>query len=421
MKSPNEFLVNLASKVKQPKVIIAQKFESEKLSPQEEATGHAKNYWWVGYNWDEIESVLIDLGYPEKVIDKAIENAKNYAKQVLKGPFTTLKIGQYIKLNNNQVGVVDCVCPKSVTAFFDEEVMQVSEKDINWKDTKKLSEAFALRISANKLSQEAQNILPLRPEEFVPAEVLPEEMETFTTKVKRTPGAPSGFGDYPHVKDVKEVTSNIEKMLIQIEAAEDKLEEVKEELAIANQMANEIRSKRKKLLREQLEVAQDIFAIIGSQNKDLAELEGTYFEKYKDKLIGLRRNVVENAEVPGVLEELQILKSILEVNHPKVFKNVMNVLNQYMEANSKITETIEKSFVMFQPRKQKTSQLWERVKNWAAKLWAKVRGTSDSINEEIIPAIDDTIAAIDKFEELYTIQVNKFNATRLIESNIKNL
>jgi hypothetical protein len=419
--SPEKFLKDIAAQaVERPKILkVAQ--EEKPLTPQEEANEHAQAYWWMGYNWDEIEAILIDMEFPENVVDSAVQSAKRYATEVLKGPFQKIKEGQYIKLKNGAVGVVDCVTPKAVVAFLNDETVDITENHIDWEATNKLSEAYTLRKSADEMVRSAQKdyLVPDRPEEFVPAEVQPGEGEEFTTTIKKSPGAPPSWGEYPHEKEVREVSSSITKMLDQIEAAEEQLLEVKEELKIANEMATEVREKRKKLMKEQREAAQNVFAILGSQNRELKELEGTYFRKYKDKLIGLRRAVVEKPQAPGVIEELQVLKQILEDNHPRIFKAVMAALEEYMEANTTIIEQVEKAFAMFPPRKKKVSQLIDKVKEWAAVTWDNIKDIADELHEFIFPTMDETIAAIDNFESAVGKSTAKVQAEAVIRQMLK--
>jgi hypothetical protein len=416
--SHEDFLKGIAAKMKRDKPIVVQ--GQADLSPQDEADQSARMYWMLGYTWDEIEAILMDLEFPENIVSKAMAETKKYAKGVLsKGPFKMFVEGQLLRLKNGFIGKVASISKDFMSIRLAEgESLQVREKDIDREPSLQLKEAYALREAAEKLMREAQKeyVLPERPGAETTG-VVPETKEDFKTVVKPSPGAPPGWGkDVPHVSIVEEVDATVAAMLAQIDAAEGELREVQSELKIANEMVNEVRAKKKELKGRQLEVAKQIWAVIGSQNKELGELQGTFFQKYKEKLMGLRQIVAEIPEEVGVVEELETLKTILEDNHPRIFSGVMEALDEYKEANTVINEKVEKTFALFPPAKKKVGQIKEKVVNWAKSLWTGVQNVADKLYTAVFPSIDETSDAIDDFMGTVTPKMAAYKARRVVAS-----
>jgi hypothetical protein len=116
----------------------------------DEATQSAITYWMMGWTWDEIETVLADSEYTDKIISTALKNAKEYAKEVLNsGPFGIFEAGQGVKLVNGSLGVLQEKRADHLDVhIYGYGTVQVDEAHIDIEATKELSKAFALRTQA---------------------------------------------------------------------------------------------------------------------------------------------------------------------------------------------------------------------------------------------------------------------------------
>jgi len=357
----------------------------------------AKTYWMLGWTWDEIESILEDLGFPDDAIEEGVSKAQAYAKKIVKkGPFNIFKKNQLIRLNNNEIGQVEEVSSNNISVILgDGETVLVEYDDIDIEASAKLAKAYVFREAAHKMiTAQKDYIIPVRPEEYA---IAPKTKPEFKVTIKPSPGAPPGWAKTtPHITDVEEVSDSVGLMLNEIEAAQKELDVVKQELKVANEMVSEVRLKRKELEKKQHEIAKNIFAILGSQMESIDDLEQQFFKKYKDKLVGLRRRITEQALPVGVVEELEVLKKILETNHPRIYNKVMDALEEYKQANTMIVEKIEELFAYYQPKKQKFAQL-QTLKDWASRIWSSIKQVFNDLYEFVFPTIDDSVEAINEF------------------------
>ncbi len=421
--SEDDFKRGLANQVieqNRPIRVTAKEEDYYPKSPLEEATEHAKIYWMMGWTWEEVEALLQDMEFPENTIEGALKAAKKYAVQIMeKGPFKAMKRGQLVRLKTGSVGRLVAVSEKEVTLELGDDLIKVEEKDIDAPVTQKLLEAYTLRQAADQLLRDAQEkyMIPQRPQKYQEKDILPKGEEPLRVTVKPSPGAPPGWGkETPHVTEVIEVSASIGEMLDNLNAAEELLGEVEAELKPVNQKANEIRSRKKDLLKEQSEIANNIFAIVGSENKELTEMKGTVFRKYKNKLIGLRRTVEEVVEPIGPVEELDALKAILEQNHPRIFNKVMQALKEYKEVNTTINERISKAFAFYPPAQEKMgrrAQLWRRIGAWAKKAWTKILNLAEDLWNIVFPSVDESVDAINEFYDGLKLKTAKYKAERI--------
>jgi len=382
----------------------------------------AKTYWMLGWSWDEIESIFDDMGVPGEIIESGMKKAESYANKIIKkGPFNIYHKNQLIKLHNGETGQVDSISPKYITICLEDgDLMQVRQDDIDVGASKALTQAYVLRQMANKLkvAQKEDYLVPTRPKRYQVQKTTVEPPLSVT--VKPSPGAPPGWSKVtPHMNEIEEASETVGQMLNEIDVAQDELQEVKSELKIANQMANEVRSKRKELEKQQHEIAQNIFAIIGSQNKALGDIEGKFFVKYKNKLVGLQRKMTEEAMGVGVVEELEVLRELLEKNHPRIFNKIMAALEAYKDTNTAIVERMENLFAYYPPAEKKfafRAQWLKKIKDWVNDLWDEFKLISEDLYDYTFPEIDESIDAVDEFIRQVGSETRATKIKRSLES-----
>lgn len=152
---------NLASRIQKsaaetPVVIVPEP------DTKDDAKQSAIAYWTMGWNWDEIETVLEDSEYPKSAISYALTEAKNYAREILNsGPFATVRAGNLVCLQNGYVGEftkadsegmhMRIVGHTDVTAHAPSVEIIVAADDLDVEKSKELATAYELEQRAMKL------------------------------------------------------------------------------------------------------------------------------------------------------------------------------------------------------------------------------------------------------------------------------
>jgi preprotein translocase subunit YajC len=400
-----------------PKVkIVKPELPKDEPSSTEEATEHAKSYWMMGWAWDEIEVILEELEFSSGTISKAIKKTQEYAKEILKdGPFNIFKDGQKIVLKSGIVGKLEGRYADHLAVRLDDgEQVKVTADNIDLENSEKLTEAFALRSSANKLYKQAQEDilkvddrevrLPGAPEKR--PVVSPEPEEKFETKIRER--APSGWGEItPKMSEVEEITDLATSALNDLDNLMIDYTKVQEENRALLEMSREIKKSMKELEKTQTDLAQNIFAIVATQNQALDDLDVTVFNKYNDKLVGLQRKVESQEFLPTHADELAAVKEFLEMNHPSISAEVKQVLDQWVKQNTQLKEVIKNTFAYYQPEKKKMGQMLPKVTEWVSGLWKSVRDFASSVTNKIIPEVEQGIALIDSLDSSFGAMATK--------------
>jgi hypothetical protein len=400
-------LANELAKQSKPFEIIAA--TEDELSPTELATEHAKTYWMMGWNWEEISAILEDMEFEEKVINAAIKAAQKYAHETLNdGPFNIFKDGQLICLSNGTIGQLACKYKDAIDIrhLENDEILKVSFDQIDVDKSNALKEAHALRISAHNILKEAQeedievHMLPQKltppgpPQQ--PMGIKPEKLETFTVKLPQKE-APKGWGGLaPPMHELEEVSAATAALLNQIEVAESELATVQGELDEINAWAGEVRKRKKKLTNEQTEAAKQVFSLVGLEQQALDDLNITFFQKYKEKALGIQRIISEKPQAPGPWDEIVALREILTTNAPEIAEKVFATLDEWKRANTRIDDKIEETFALY-PHKGHTAQVLEKMTGWIGKLWKSIKTSIDELYSSVFPKIDETMDAMDAF------------------------
>lgn len=146
--------------------MYTQSQEKTKELIQDNAVEHAKTYWMMGWTWEEIAYVLEDMGFDNDDIDEAIELTQEYAHKVLNnGPFSELKEGQLIKLVNSNKARILSRHKDFINCLIDNEQVSICAEHIDIEASKKLTNAYNLKVEAFELLRKAQEIGNLPPEQ----------------------------------------------------------------------------------------------------------------------------------------------------------------------------------------------------------------------------------------------------------------
>lgn len=390
------------------------KIESPGYTPDKEpssaidALEHAKAYWMMGWTWEEIASILEDMEFSPKTISNAVKKAQEYAEQVLEdGPFNIFREGQLVLLKNGSIGKITARYPDYLVLALGGEEVKIGSDKVALEETGKLVEAHSLRTSAHKLYREAQGgedtyITERDKTMKVPKspggmEVRPEKEDKFETKL--TERAPSGFGPItPKMSDVDEVTDLAAAALQDLDTLMEEYKSAEEENKTLNQMAKEIRGQMKGLEKSQTEVAQNIFAIIATQERALDDLDVTVFNKYRNKIIALQRKV-EAKEIPvGPVDELNAVIEFLELNHPDIMADLLETLDHWKKQNTGIREVIKSTLAYYTPEKKKMGQSMTGLVNWVKNTWNNAKDFLENITSNILPNVEEGIAKMEALE-----------------------
>ena len=396
-------------------------FEPDKEpSTVEEAFEHAQAYWMMGWTWEEIEALLEDMGFNDKTIDSAVKKAQEYAYEVLKdGPFNLFKDAQYVALKNGKVGRLQSVNENHINILMDDGDALIAGKGvIDFDKTKKLSSVQSLRLAADKIFKEADDLVPSGVNPIVPTQPGQPLKETTHTqeeefKLHLTPKkqVPKNWGDIVPDKfsDVEQASKDIEEMSELVLIIRQQADEAKKSWEEAARLTKEKREEHVKYKTELEDTAKELASILGAEQEAQTALDVTLFRRFDELLIGYKHYIEtdpsEVPRIPGLVDKHAQLVEIIQDKVPDAFEEIMTSLDEWFTTNTRIIETIketEKTEVGFMtpPKKtlgQKEQGLWERIKGWVSNAWSKMRKSTNVVTQKSLPAIDEVSDAIEDF------------------------
>ena len=259
------------------------------------ALEHAKSYWMMGWTWEEIATVLSDMGYESNQIEEAIDVTQDYAYKVLNdGPFSTLKEGQLIKLKNDNVVRILSMHKDFVNCDYDNAHICICAGHINFEASKKLTSAFLLKVDAVDLLRKAQEYVNMTPPMETPkpqtTEPKPQESEEVITDKAPNylPSSEDGTSDsQPSLEKTREFsltpyTNSLHQLLLQLtkveKSAKDSEDTVTEKAKIVKtlQLNNEETLRRlSDLYANQANIYKDLNINCKTLNESIAELQAS--------------------------------------------------------------------------------------------------------------------------------------------------
>ena len=416
-RSLNRFVQDV-QKINKPLRIRASEV-SENLP--DEATQQAQAYWMLGWTWEEIDAILVDMGYSSAEVSKAVKETQEYAKKALeKGPFSMFRYGQYVKLKNGKIGSITFIGEDSISIQFthDGEKVNVSQGQIDMEATLQLTKAKAFRDSANRvmrLSQKKEYVVP----EDLPGPVqttegeTPEKYKVLSPKDERTP---SGWADItPESGEVEALNKQLATMVNNIEGLRAMKDELQTQLKEVKKQLSPIADKIRTLNEEEQLELRNIFVVANEMENGLNEMGDTIFGEYEGKLVGLQQKMIEQVVPVGMVDEYNALVKILEDNHPRVAKGVLAALEEWKESNSPIRQMVEKVLAKYKFRRVKKkstrveAQAITKLKEVFQSAWEKIKNVGAKLYETVFPVAKESVAAIEQFESKLSKQSKEQN------------
>ena len=396
-------------------------FEPDKEpSSVDEAFQHAKSYWMMGWTWEEIDALLEDMGYNDKTIDSVTKKTQEYAYEVLKeGPFNLFKDAQYIALRNGKVGRLQSVNKDHVSLSMDDgDTLIAGMSVIDFEKTAKLTAAHSLRMSAEKIFKEADEltspgIKPMAPTQ--PGEPLRETVHTQEEKfdLGLTPKkqVPHGWAkDIPSkFSDVEQASEDIQEMSELVLIIRQQADEAKKSWNEAKSLAKDKKTELTKYETELEDTGKELASILGAEQEAQSMLDTKLFRRFDEMLVGYRNYIETNPEeitkIPGLVDKHAQLVEIIQEKVPDAFEEIMTSLDEWFTANTRIIETIKETektdIALLEPPKktlgQKEEGWWGKIKGWISSAWKKIRQSTDLVTKKSLPAIDEVSDAIEDF------------------------
>jgi len=373
--------------------------DSEKKDAQTSATDHAKAFWMMGWTWDEIDVTLQDMGFVESVVDKAINDTQKYSYEMLKdGPFSHYKEGQLVKLTGskditrlvarNVDGIVVEFAGKSPSR------VKVYAEHIDTEATEKLTKAFALRQEANDL------LLTAEPKDLVPQEKAENTPEKFEFKMTPEMRSPKNWDEQLPEKfvDVPEAKAPVGEMVKAILSIREKKQEAEKELLAARELVKENNEIVKKIQKQETEVAKDLAGIIGVQADANELLESVVFQRFQNLLIGFNRLVEVDSIPPNLVDKYQKLVTLLQERVPELSGEILDALDKWEQANTKLTETLTTELgIAKAPKKILSQNVWSKLRKVFGNLWKAVKDSTHTLKTHTLPEIEKLSDELESF------------------------
>jgi hypothetical protein len=376
-------LAGYATPTIEPMCICAAQDGNEVL---DQASQSAVAYWMLGWNTEEIESVLEDEGFPEKIVERAMENLEDHAEEVLEqGPFATYESGQLVKLNNGQAGVLVRKNTDTIELRIGDDLVRIEPDHIDVHATAHLTKAYQMRLlAAEKLSLVAQEYPVKTNIKIDPSEVarnFPEGVE-----IENPEGKPIKLVEVNAVLDV--LNKNIEKMLLYLLDLQVEYDKTKAELKELQDEYEEriapIQQKESEQVRLLKDKVDKVFAAITEHQAVTDEEYGLAYELY-GRFVILQQTIqfkVPNA-APTTLEELrayyQKWNEFIDNQTGKLGAQLKSANEEIKKESVKIKEPfLQRIFGLFFPKKDRRGHL-AQDESWVTRMWNSFTAWTDSI------------------------------------------
>jgi hypothetical protein len=332
------------------RVIVA---ADARLDTKDEAQQSAIAYWMMGWAWDEIESVLEDSEYAKDIVQHALKNAKDHAREVLnKGPFSLMRDGQLVKLIDGSIGVLLQRFADHINVHTKDGLVKINKTQIDRGDTTQLTNAYDLRKQAHTLLLDIQDALPFNKEAHIDVlEPRPYIIHTINSLETTQQLATSTCVTASEIYNEWKESNNYEKSDVTSEA----------ELKFAQYFAATL--SQEKQINEEL---QEIHAALRN-----------------------RLSMLKNALATACLElEDEAVLTFLDSHFPRLVRTFEN----HISALHKVNIYTHECFKNF----GKSSSDWRvKVLAWAKDRWAQTQAFADQWETELAPMLTAGVLAID--------------------------
>jgi len=405
----------------------------------DDAIQRAQGLWLSGYTWDEIEIRLVDMEFPDNVAKKAVTKTKEYAEQKLnEGPFSTPLIeGQSARLRNGSIVHVEAVSPKQVTVSDGDELYTVTSKQIDREASLELKEAYLMRVTARQILRDAQAKytppeleegykIPKAPEK-PQMEYVPKIDEKFKfMKYKKTPKELTEAT--PEAGEVPPVPQQLQVIINNLIGLQEMKDEVQAQIDEFNAKISPLRKQLTGMTIEQQAELRNAFLVKESMYAGLKGLNNTVFGSYMNQTVALQTKVTVEETGPGVQDTLDKLIEILNMNHPRIAKDVLKTLKMYEDTTKTATSYVENFLAVYnirqdEPPKKKSmridAQLFKKIKEFFKSIVERVTAVTNRLFDKTIPLTEETTDALRAFNKKVATASSKVRINSAIESLTK--
>lgn len=322
----------------------------------DQAINHAKAYWLLGWTFDEIGSVLADMGYEDDVIEETMEIVASYTEKIFKsGPFSNLAMNQFIKLKNGHVCQILGSFDNHLNCYDGslEEKILVCKEHIDFPESEKLAKAFKLKVEAYEIMRKAQQLIT--------------DMDS-----PEYSGMVSVINDY-----IILVNSIIRK----IQKNESNLQEVQNTTKDNTQLVKNIQFFDENIINELSYTFSEQYKLFG----DLA----SHYQNLESSLESLKQLISDNHQLPvNDAHSLDNLATEIKITITNSYENLSFNLGSIAELNKTLNSTLSSD--------TKTTTDFANLTNKIHFIYAETTKFANSIREKY-PEIDRLIMNITSF------------------------
>jgi hypothetical protein len=179
---------------------------------------------------------------------------------------------------------------------------------------------------------------------------------------------------------------------------------------------------------EQQAELRNAFLVKESMYAGLKGLNNTVFGSYMNQTVALQTKVTVEETGPGVQDTLDKLIEILNMNHPRIAKDVLKTLKMYEDTTKTATSYVENFLAVYnirqdEPPKKKSmridAQLFKKIKEFFKSIVERVTAVTNRLFDKTIPLTEETTDALRAFNKKVATASSKVRINSAIESLTK--
>ncbi len=425
-------------------IMVVAKDDNEVL---DQACQSAVAYWMLGWHEDEIASVLEDEGFPDEIVEKAMEHLEEHAEELIEaGPFALYEFGQIVKMTNGEIGTLKDKNQHCIVLQMGDDLIQIAPDQIDMQATASLTKAFQLRQEAQRqlhLIADDEKNLPASPDDTKTyLEIYPEEPE------HKFPSKHPFFGKGPTGEPVKlvEVESVREALNTKIESLLFHILDVQEHLnktqADLKDLQEEYKQRIAPLQQAQSEELRTLKAEVDKVFTAITQLEGISEAEYarayelQGRFVILQQIVEHGKPAAETITTAEEYKQFYMKMHEfadqsgaffqKLRKNMDRIEKECIKIKKPFFERL---FGIFFPTKERRgayiaqdqswfSRLWDSFTEWVDSIWNSMEEIYASWTNDLEPEAEEQMQMADELIAEYTALSERADAQVATENVI---